>query len=395
MSDLTSTAIDRLFAAINPQRLLDTAQELVAIPSPTRSAGAVADRLAQILIQDGFEVERPIAEWPEAPAVAVRHSSGKPGRVLQFDGHLDTVHLPFVPPRFEQGFLYGSGSADMKGGIAAYVEALRALASTGALTGGGILLTAHDHHEGPWGDRRQLRALVRSGYVGDAVLIPEYLADRLPVAGRGSAIFDVTISRPGSPVHEVLRPPNTPDVIGAGAELIMRLRQYNSELSAITAPYVGSDSVFVGKFQSGEIFNQSPTECHISGARRWVTPGTSEFVMDSFRALLDEVAEATHTTITVEFDIPGDAFSISPNDPLATAFQAAYVQTTGAPLALGNKPFVDDGNIFIDEVGIAAITHGPAATGAHTLYESVALDELVRVAKTYALTALQFCGATA
>ena len=116
--------------------------------------------------------------------------------------------------------------------------------------------------------------------------------------------------------------------------------------------------------------------------------------MDSLRALLDEVAEATHTRITVEFDIPGDAFSLNPNDPLATAFQSAYVQTTGVPLPLGNKPFVDDGNIFIDEVGIAAITHGPAATGAHTLYESVALDELVRVAKTYALTALQLCGAS-
>lgn len=395
MSALASTDIERLFAAINPERLLQTAQALVAIPSPTRSAGAVADKLAEILTADGFAVERPIADWPEAPAVAVRYESGRPGRTLQFDGHLDTVHLPFIPPRFENGVLYGSGSSDMKGGIAAYVEALRALAATNALPGGSILLTAHDHHEGPWGDRRQLRALLREGYIGDGVLIPEYLADRLPVAGRGSGIFDITIGRPGSPVHEVLRPPGTPDVIATGAELVRRLLAQNGPLSAITAPYVGSDTFFIGKFHAGEIFNQSPTQCLISGTRRWVTPGNREQVLADFRAILDELAEETHTTITMEVDASGDAFSISPDVPLMLSFQSAYSDVTGAPLPVGNKPFVDDGSIIIAEYGVPVVTHGPNATGAHTLNEAVTLDELVRVARVYALTALHFCGQTA
>lgn len=392
MPSIAQADIDRVIAAINPQRLLDTAQQLIAVPSPTRSAGAVADKLAEILTADGFEVERPIADWPEAPAVVVRYDSGRPGRVLQFDGHLDTVHLPFIPPRFEDGILYGSGSSDMKGGIAAYSEALRALSETQALPGGGILLTAHDHHEGPWGDRRQLRALVREGYVGDAVLIPEYLADRLPIAGRGMAIFDITITREGSPVHETLRPPNTPDVVAAGAELVNRLYEQNGPLSSITAPYVGSDSFFVGKFHAGEIFNQAPIECKISGTRRWVTPGTRDQILADFQALVDEVAEETHTKITVEIDLPGDAFTLNSDAPVIAAFQSAHTTVTGAPLPLGNKPFVDDSSIIIDETGTPAITHGPAATGAHTLNEQVSLDELVRVARVYALTALNFCG---
>jgi acetylornithine deacetylase/succinyl-diaminopimelate desuccinylase-like protein len=392
MSAIASATVERVLAAINPQRLLDTAQALVAVPSPTRSARAVADKLAEILSAGGFAVERPVADWPESPAVAVRYESGRPGRTLQFDGHLDTVHLPFVPPRFEDGILYGSGSSDMKGGIAAFSEALRALVETDALPGGGILLTAHDHHEGPWGDRRQLRALVREGYVGDGVLIPEYLADRLPVAGRGSAIFDITISRPGKPVHETLRPPGTPDVIATGAEVVRRLYEQNGPLSAITAPYVGSDTFFVGKFQAGEIFNQSPTQCLISGTRRWVTPGQRKQVLADFQAILDDIAEGTHTSIKLDVDLPGDAFTLDPNSPLIDAFQAAYATVTGAPLPLGNKPFVDDASIIIDETGIPAITHGPAATGAHTLFEQVSLDELVRVARVYALTAIHFCG---
>jgi acetylornithine deacetylase/succinyl-diaminopimelate desuccinylase-like protein len=391
MSNVATSTVEAALAAINPQRLLDTAMQLIAVPSPTLSAGAAADKFAEILAADGFTVERPIADWPEAPAVVVRYDSGRPGPTLQFDGHLDTVHLPFVPPRFEDGVLYGSGSSDMKGGIAAYTEALRALAESQTLPTGSILLTAHDHHEGPWGDRRQLRALIREGYVGDGVLIPEYLADRLPVAGRGSAIFEVTISRPGEPVHEVLRPPNTPDVIAAGATLVKRLYAENSRLSQITAPYVGSDSIFIGKFHAGEIFNQSPTECRISGTRRWVTPGARNQVVAEFRALLDEVAAETQTNISVEFDLPGEAFTLDQNSPLITAFQEAYTMVTGAPLALGNKPFVDDASVIIDEAARPAITHGPAGIGAHTHHESVTLDELVRVARVYLLTALHFC----
>src|SRR5262249_58227425 len=100
---------------------------------------------------DGFMVDRPDGAPPAAPAFVVRHDTGRPGRTLQFDGHLDTVHLPFVPPGEEAGRLTGSGACDMKGGLAAAVEALRALRDADALSAGGILLVAHDLHEAPWG----------------------------------------------------------------------------------------------------------------------------------------------------------------------------------------------------------------------------------------------------
>ena len=54
------------------------------------------------------------------------------------------------------------------------------------------------------------------------MLVPEYLADRLPGAGRGMAIFEVRLTRSGEPVHEVLRPEGLLDVLGAGAELVCR-----------------------------------------------------------------------------------------------------------------------------------------------------------------------------
>lgn len=388
---LDPTDVDAIRNAIDPQRLAETALALIAVPSPTCSAGAVADRLAEILAADGFAVERPSADWPEAPAVVTRLESGNPGRTLQFDGHLDTVHLPFVPARQEDGYLYGSGASDMKGGIAAFVEALRVLRDTGALQAGSVLLTAHDHHEGPWGDRRQVQALIREGYVGDGVLLPEYLADPLPVAGRGAAIFEIRIRREGVPVHEVLRPAGLPDVMGAGLLLARRLQEFHQALGSRTHPFAGRDSVFLGQFHCGEIYNQAAVLCTIHGTRRWVKPNSAGEVRAEFAGLLAEVAAETGTSIEFDLEVQGEAFVIDQTDPLLVAFQSAHTTVTGAPLAPGGKPFVDDGNTFAALAGITPLSHGPAATGAHTLYEQVALADLVRVAEVYALTALAYC----
>lgn len=390
-SSLPVRIVDAVRRATSRERLLETAVALIEVPSPTRSAGKVADRLAEILRDDGFPVERHAADWPEAPAVVVRLESGKPGKRLQFDGHLDTVHLPFVPPRVENNVLYGSGASDMKGGIAAFVEALRVLRETAGLPAGAVLLTAHDHHEGPWGDRRQVYALIREGLIGDAVMLPEYLADPLPVAGRGMAIFEATISRSGDPVHEVLRPAGLPDVVEAGAKLVNRLQHLHARVKTSTSPHAGHDSAFVGMIQAGEIYNQAPNQCLVKGTRRWVTPGSTESVQTELETIFGEVAGETGTTISHKITIQGDAYAISTDDPLIHAFQAAHVAVTGNALALGAKPFVDDGTAYATTGGIPALSHGPAATGAHTLNEAVPVDELVRVAQVYALTAIGYC----
>ncbi len=55
---------------------------------------------------------------------------------------------------------------------------------------------------------------------------------------------------------------------------------------------------------------------------------------------------------------------------------------------------MDDGNSFWGLGGVAAITHGPRAGGQHTVHEWVEIDDLVRVATLYALTAVLYCGGT-
>ena len=119
----------------------------------------------------------------------------------------------------------------MKGGIAAAVEAMRMLRDTDLLPGGSVRLTAHDLHEMPWGDGSQLNGLIQSGYVGDGVLLPEYLSDCLPIAGRGLAILKIKIRCEGEPVHEVLGGIDQPNVIHAGADIVRRSEELEKSRS--------------------------------------------------------------------------------------------------------------------------------------------------------------------
>jgi acetylornithine deacetylase/succinyl-diaminopimelate desuccinylase-like protein len=390
--ELDPSLTERLYHAVNRQRLVETAVQLVGVPSRTGEAAAAADRLAEILTADGFAVERPAAGHPKAPAVVVRFDSGRAGRTLQFDGHLDTVHLPFVPPKVADGQITGSGASDMKAGVAAAVEALRVLRDTGALTAGSVLLTAHDLHEAPWGLGQQLDRLIADGCVGNAVLIPEPLCDRLPVVGRGAATWKVSVRRGGPPVHEVMRPADEPSVIAAGAELVARLGRLGDRLAARSDPLAGSESVFIGQIHSGEIYNQYPQECSLEGTRRWL-PGTSRSAVENeFRRLLAELERDTRTAIEADFIFIRDAFRLEVDDPLVTAFQQAHAAVSGGPLPVGPKPFVDDGNSFYGLGPVPAITHGPRAGGQHTVHEWVSIDDLVRVAHVYAVTAVAYCG---
>jgi acetylornithine deacetylase len=388
--DPTSAIVERVRPHVDRRRLVETARRLIEVPSPTGEAGAVSDRLAELLAADGFAVWRLAAGHPTAPAVSIRLDSGQPGPTVQFNGHLDTVHLPFVPPSVEEGRITGSGAADMKSGIAAAVEAVRALRDSGALAAGSILLTAHDLHEAPWGDSRQLDNLIRDGYHGDAVLLPEPLRDVLPVAGRGSATWKVLIRRRGLPVHEVVRPLDEPSVIAAAAELVARLGRLDEELRAAPHPVCGPASVFIGQLHAGEIFNQYPQEAWLEGTRRWL-PGTDPVAVErDFRDRLDRLAADTGTAVVVRWMLIRDGFALDPADRFVAAFQRCHRALSGAPLPTGPKPFVDDGNSFSALGGVPAITHGPRAGGQHTTAEWVDVDDLVRVATLYAVTAVEF-----
>jgi succinyl-diaminopimelate desuccinylase len=379
----------RINAFVDLDRLVRIAERLINAASPTGRAGPALDALADILGREGFDVERPDAGHPDAPAVVARLDSGNPGPTLQFNVHLDTVHLPFAPFAVDGANITGSGAADMKGGSAAAVEALLALKSSGELKRGSVLFTAHDLHEAPWGFGQQLDRLIADGIHGDAVLIPEPMSHLLPIAGRGQAWWKITLRRDEPPVHEVMRPANLPDLLTAGATLALILNQLDDELSDEVHEIAGRSSVFIGQLHCGEIYNQSASECWLEGTRRWIPGKDRREVEHRFQSTIKAFAKGKPYGASLVYQLVRDAYELDPQSALVRCFQSAHESIRGLQLPLGPKPFVDDGNCF-SAAGIPAITHGPKAGGQHTTGEWADVEDLYRVAKIYALTALRF-----
>ena len=131
---------------------------LIRCPSVTPDEGGALSALAEMLAPLGFAVERPVFREDGTPDVENLYArlSGN-GPHLMFAGHTDVVppgdeadwtHPPFSAA-VADGFMYGRGAVDMKGGIACFVAALaRHVEAQGAPKGSVSLLVTGDE-EGP------------------------------------------------------------------------------------------------------------------------------------------------------------------------------------------------------------------------------------------------------
>ncbi len=107
-------------------------RQLVDIESITGNEGPVGDFLHRELLRRGFQAEKIPVEGARCNVFAV--SSGRPRPAVVFSTHMDTVP-PFIPSSEDAARVYGRGSCDAKGIIAAQVEAAERLRQEGIHVG--------------------------------------------------------------------------------------------------------------------------------------------------------------------------------------------------------------------------------------------------------------------
>src|SRR5690606_3180724 len=134
-------SIRTVFAAIDDAALVDLTRALIAIPSPNFEEGAVADFLAERMQSIGMDVQMMTVEHPTDPNKSTRQAIGRlrgtgGGPTLMCNGHTDVnVTMPgwTVDPHrghFEDGWVWGLGAQDDKGGLAAALVAIEAIAKS-------------------------------------------------------------------------------------------------------------------------------------------------------------------------------------------------------------------------------------------------------------------------
>lgn len=205
------------------------ARALLRCPSVTPDDGCAIDVLATVLRDMGFAVTSlPFGEGDAyTPNLFARLGTGHPH--VCFAGHTDVVPVgdaawrsdPFGA-QIHDGLLYGRGACDMKGGIAAFVAAIRCyLARHGGTIPGSVSLLITGDEEGPAtnGTVRVLEWMAANGQIPDFCLVgeptnPQQMGEVIKIGRRGSLNATITVTgvqghvayphRADNPVHRLL-----------------------------------------------------------------------------------------------------------------------------------------------------------------------------------------------
>ena len=157
---------ERILDCVSEERLVETACELVAIPSPTGDEQAMAEKMRELLSEAGLRVMWQEVEEGRPNVIGLRPGAGD-GRSLMFNGHMDTSYsgaeaetagrTGFAPsPVVRDGRIWGLGISNMKGALACYLEAVRALRDSGVTLAGELMVAAvvGEIEKTQWGEFR-------------------------------------------------------------------------------------------------------------------------------------------------------------------------------------------------------------------------------------------------
>ena len=314
------------------------------------------------------------------------HDKGDAARpCLIVNGHLDVVPVkesawstdPF-DPQVSDGRLYGRGTADMKGGIAAAVCALDTLEEAGVEPGCDIIfhLVADEERGGTWGTKVLLdEGLIR----GDACLIPEPTDMQLCIAERG--LLQALISVEGRPGHGS-RPREGVSAIEHAARVVLALHaaDYGDE----EHPLLGQPTANVGTISGGSTFNTVAEACVIGLDRRILPGATQESTEKSIRHLI-ESAGVEGLRYRFDVDTFGEASEMPHDDPWVQVVGDAVARATESRPETIGMSFTTDARFVRNQAGIPAVVCGPGAVEqAHGNDEFVAVERLVDATAAYA-----------
>jgi acetylornithine deacetylase/succinyl-diaminopimelate desuccinylase family protein len=384
-------------------------EALVAIPTenpPGAHYEACAVAIERHLAALGLECARIDVPDPDGarraqyPRSCVTASYGRGAPALYFHGHYDVVPASapgqFAPARRDDS-IFGRGAADMKGGLASMIYAAKTLAALGVPLGGRLALVfVPDEETGGALGSQHLAASGLLGAGGIGMLTPEPTSGAVWNASRGAISLEVTVK--GRPAHVGLH------YLGVNAfEQMLRVADRLLELKAeiesrVTGfriePEAARRSILLlgGRTEGGTGFNVVPGECRFTIDRR-LNP--EEDLATEKQRLLDVLNRARHDGVDLEVDVlqEGRAAGVDEQHAVARALARSVEAVTGRAPSFEMCPGLLEVR-FYAERGVPAFAYGPGLLAvSHGPREFVKLDEVIRCAAVYAMTALDLLGA--
>jgi len=373
--------------------VVDLLARLIACPSVNpgdREPGgiygekALAEMLAAMLTEWGGEarIDEPI---PGRTNLLVRFPGGRADRPVMFEAHLDTVSVEgmTIPPfeaAVQEGKVFGRGSCDTKGPMAAMLCAIRRLLDA---EGG---LPVEVWFLGTFGEEIGLsgaRHAVAAGLPPSASVVVAEPTDLAVVTSHKGA-YRATIVTHGLSAHSS-EPARGVNAIAAMARVIDAIQgPLGESLAARAHPVLGPATVSVGVIRGGSQVNVVPDRCEMEVDRR-VLPGESRRdVVAGLADVLDGLgradpsfrAEIREDEWFPPFEQPADA-------PIVRAALAAGRKILGDACCQGVQ-YGSDASIY-REAGIATVLLGPGSIAqAHKADEFIEIAPLLQAVDVYA-----------
>ncbi len=408
---MTPEAIRSIVDSITPARCTELACMLVDVPSLTGNEQPIAECVDRILREMGVQSMLQEFEPGRFNTIGQIRGSGG-GATLLFNGHIDISfagdegYLPQVPgykPKavVKDGWIYGMGVHNMKGGCAAYLAAAEAVMRSGvrlkgnllfAFVGGEIERHAVLHYQGACfrGGGCGTKHFVTNGGIADMAVVGEPTSMVLVTEHVGSV--GVRISTRGKPAP--LR------VASHGDDAIQKMRVLLDRFDAYAAEYTARheyngrrSTVHMHSIEGGWPYrcNRVPIFCHIFLEYRLLPNQQVKDVPLEVERLLADVRKARpEIDFDVEYFVTLPPHRSEADSVIAHRLRAAHRAVLGSPAAEGTGAFYSDAS-HLQAYGIPAVNYGPSGrtvTGKENwdpdVGEHLAIEDLTKTAKVYA-----------
>ena len=306
---------------------------------------------------------------------------------LLFNGHLDTVppgdvqwqHSPYSGV-VKDGFIYGRGSADMKGGLAAMLAAAKAIKQAGLELKGDFIYTATADEEidsiGAW------HLLNSGGLTGvGAMIIGEPSSCGINIAEKGTCWLSFTTY--GKTAHGAF-PDRGVNAVTHMNALINELLRYKFQYTV--NPTLGHPTMNIATIQGGVKTNVVPDKCTLTVDIRTVPGMSHSSIVADFEAIMAKLKDQIpgfNATVSVLNDRP--AVETAPDHPFVTMSQAVILEEFNKTVEAKGVNFYTDASVFLPSTNLPAIFYGPGdADMAHQPNEHISISSFAESIQFYA-----------
>lgn len=332
------------------------------------------------------------------------------GPTLTLGGHIDVVDVeedewerdPWAIT-VEDGTIYGRGSADMKGGIAAYVAAIEAIQRAGIELDGDLILQSTIEEEA--GGIGGALAVLERGYQPDAAVVPEpFDVPNVGIASAGVMYFRVTVY--GKSAHAAWGHEGV-NAIGKATKVYDALEALDTERKARIdyPPAYAADpdlegnvtNINVGIIEAGDWPSTLPAEVEMQGRVGWPPGETREEVRQQITDAVSEAAAADPWMAEHPPDIEWFGWACQPHEVPEDA-EIVQLSLDNTEAVCGERGQLVGGNASLDErffqryYDTPVATVGPWGANLHGADEHTTTESLVETAQSIAGIVLDYCG---